>query len=203
MRDEELVLRLGQGDPQALRTLVERWREPLCGYLHRLLGSREDSEDLFQETFLRVLRHASRFDQSRSFRPWLYSIATNLVRNCYRARGYRDALSLDRPEREEEGAPLSARLAARATTPVDAASGGEDAQRVRAAVERLPEKGRVALVLFYYQGLAYQEIAEVLEVPLGTVKSRIHNALTQLAQALAAQAAQPSVAREGTHEPGV
>lgn len=194
MRDEELLLRLGQGDAQALRTLIERWREPLYGYLYRLLGSREDSEDLFQETFLRVLRHAQRFDQGRSFRPWLYSIATNLVRNCYRSRGYRDALSLDRGEREgeEAGTPLHARLAGRAPGPAESASGSEDALRVREAVEALPEKGRVALVLFYYQGLAYQEIAEVLEVPLGTVKSRIHNALGQLAQVLA---------REGINEP--
>jgi RNA polymerase sigma-70 factor (ECF subfamily) len=200
VRDEELVLRVGQGDPQALRTLVERWREPLCGYLYRLLGSREDAEDLFQEAFLRVLRHAGRFDPARAFRPWLYSIATNLVRNCYRARGYREAVSLDRADREEEtGAPLHARLAGRSPSPSESAAGGEDAARVRLAVEGLPEKGRVALVLFYWQGLAYQEIAEVLEVPLGTVKSRIHNALAQLAQALAEQ----PLPSEGGREPGL
>lgn len=195
MTDEELVLRVGQGDPQALRALVERWRDPLSAYLFRLLGSREDAEDLFQEAFLRVLRHATRFDGTRSFRPWLYSIATNLVRNCYRARGYRDARSLDRVE-EEEGAPLHARLAGRGASPPDSVTAGEDVARVRLAVETLPEKGRVALVLFYYQGLAYQEIAEVLEVPLGTVKSRIHNALGQLTTAL-----QRAAAEEGAREP--
>lgn len=196
MTDEELVGRVGQGDPQALRALVERWRDPLSGYLFRLLGSREDAEDLFQEAFLRVLRHATRFDGTKSFRPWLYSIATNLVRNCYRARGYRDARSLDRVEEEQEGAPLHARLAGRGASPPDSAALGEDAARVRLAVETLPEKGRVALVLFYYQGLAYQEIAEVLEVPLGTVKSRIHNALGQLTAALQQQPATKEEARE-------
>lgn len=185
MTDEELVRRVGRGDPQALRTLVERWRDPLFGYLFRLLGSREDAEDLFQEAFLRVLRHASRFDAARSFRPWLYSIATNLVRNVYRARGHRDALSLDRGAEDAPESPLAARLAARSQGPVETAVLGEDERRVRQAVETLPEKGRAALVLFYYQGLSYQEIAQVLEVPLGTVKSRIHNALGQLSRVLA------------------
>jgi RNA polymerase sigma-70 factor, ECF subfamily len=186
--DEELVARLRLGDAQALRSLMERYRGPLHGYLVRLLGSTDDAEDLFQDAWLRVLRNAARFDERRAFRPWLYAIATNLVRNTYRARSYRDALSLDRPgggEGGDEDAPsLVSRLAGRGPQPGDEAERDESARQVRDAVGELPEKGRAALVLFYYQGLSYEEIGEALEIPVGTVKSRIHNAVARLAKVL-------------------
>lgn len=181
--DEELVRRLERGDGAALRLLMERYRGPLHGYLCRLLGSAEDADDLFQDTFLRVLRHAGRFDSRRAFKPWLYAIATNLARNAFRARSYRDAVPLDRPD--EDGCALVARLAGGDQAPGEAAERAESARVVRAAVDELPEKGRAALVLFYYQGLSYEEIAEALEIPVGTVKSRIHNAMARLARALA------------------
>ncbi|MBX3469567.1 MAG: RNA polymerase sigma factor [Planctomycetes bacterium] len=183
--DEALVARLEGGDPAALRQLMERYRGPLHGYLCRLLGSSDDADDLFQDTFVRVLRHAARFDRGRSFRPWLYSIATNLARNTFRSRSYRDAVPLDRPD--EDGCALVAQLAGRGGAPGDAAERSEAAGVVRAAVDELPEKGRAAVVLFYYQGLSYDEIAEALEIPVGTVKSRMHNAMTRLARALAPQ----------------
>jgi RNA polymerase sigma-70 factor (ECF subfamily) len=181
--DEELAGRLQAGDPAALRALMERYQRPLYGYLCRMLGSPQDAEDVFQEAFLRVLRAIGRFDTGRRFRPWLYAIATNLVRNTYRSRGYRDALTLDAAD--EEGAPLAARLAGRAPRPSDALESQERASIVAEAVSGLPEKGRTALVLYYYQGLSYQEVSQALEVPLGTVKSRIHNAMARLDQALA------------------
>lgn len=185
--DGALVRRLERGEAAALRLLMERYRGPLHGYLCRLLGSSEDADDLFQDTFLRVLRHAGRFDPARSFKPWLYAIATNLARNTFRSRSYRDAVPLDRPD--EDGCALVAQLAGDSRPPGDAAERVESAQVVRAAVDELPEKGRAAVVLFYYQGLSYDEIAEALEIPVGTVKSRIHNAMARLARALAPDAA--------------
>ncbi|MEZ6188983.1 MAG: RNA polymerase sigma factor [Planctomycetota bacterium] len=184
IRDEELVAGLAGGRAEALTELMARYQRPLYGYLVRMLGSREDADDLFQETFLRVVRHAERFDGSRRFRPWVYAIASNLIKNTYRSRDNRRAQSLD-AEGEDEGPGLASVLEGRGRSPEDFAVLAEDAQRVRAAVERLPEKGRHALVLFYYQGLPYAEIAEVLEVPVGTIKSRIHNALAKLGKELA------------------
>jgi RNA polymerase sigma-70 factor (ECF subfamily) len=179
--DEELGRRLQTGDPRALQALMQRYRRPLHGYLHRMVGP-TDADDLFQETFLRVLRAIDRYDPARRFRPWLYAIATNLVRNLYRSRGYRDALPLDRPE--EEGGSLAARLAGRSTLPSEGLEAAERAQIVNDAVEALPPKGRAALVLYYYQGLSYEEVSVVLEIPKGTVKSRIHNAMARLDQVL-------------------
>ena len=110
--DRELVRRLQGGDHQALYLLVERYRGPLHGYLRRLVDSPQDAEDLFQDTFLRVVRAADRFDPARPFRPWLYTIASNLVKNLYRSRGYRQAASLDQTG-EDDGDPLAARTEAR------------------------------------------------------------------------------------------
>jgi len=187
LSDEDLVLKLAEGDAGALRTLMERYRGPLYGYLQRLLASRDDAEDLFQETFLRVLRHAKRFDRGRRFRPWLYAIASNLVKNTYRWRSYRQGtLALDQ-ELDGDGPSLASSLAGNTPPPSAASESDERAEAVRAAVEALPPKGRVALVLFYYQGLSYEEVAASLEIPLGTVKSRIHNAMKRLGKSLEAQ----------------
>ncbi|MGE0712944.1 MAG: RNA polymerase sigma factor [Planctomycetota bacterium] len=180
--DEELVAALAQGEAAALRTLMQRYQGPLFGYLSRMVGSRDDAEDLFQEVFVRVLRHAHRFEERRRFRPWVYAIASNLVKNTYRWRSYRGAVALDRED--EDGQSLAALLAGREDGPAAPAERAETADAVRAAVEDLPPKGREALVLFYYQGLSYEEVAEALEIPLGTVKSRIHNAMKRLSTAL-------------------
>jgi RNA polymerase sigma-70 factor, ECF subfamily len=182
LADEELVSRLSSGDPDALRELMGRYQRPLYGYLFRLLGSAEDADDLFQETFLRVLKHSARFDSKRRFRPWLYAIASNLVRNAYRSRSYRVTVPIDRPD--DDGYTLAARLAGRSRLPLDEAQRCEAQQIVNDAVGQLPDKGRAALVLYYYQGLSYEEVSVALEIPLGTVKSRIHNAMARLDKAL-------------------
>src|SRR5258708_6492964 len=88
--DEVLLARLKDGDDAALGALVERYKRPLFGYLCRMLGDAAEAEDVFQETFLRVFKHLARFEEGRRVRPWLYAIAGNLVKNVYRARGYRE-----------------------------------------------------------------------------------------------------------------
>ncbi len=195
--DETLLARLRAGDEEALPILVERYRQPLFGYLHRMLGCAAEAEDVFQETFLRVVKHRERFDPSRRVRPWLYSIASNLVKNVYRSRGYRERTSLDRGD-ADSGPGLRASLESLSLAPEDEASNAERAERVREAVARLTPVSRDALMLFYYQGLPYEEIAETLEVPLGTVKSRIHNALSKLA-GLIAEACGSAARSEAEH----
>jgi RNA polymerase sigma-70 factor (ECF subfamily) len=180
--DEALLTRVKAGEEAALEVLVERFRRPLFGYLHRMLGNAAEAEDVFQETFLRVVKHLPRFEEGRRVKPWVYAIASNLVKNVYRSRKYREKTSID--QEGAEGEPLSASLAALAQTPSELASESERAVAVRDAIDRLSPVSRDALVLFYFQGLAYEEIAQALEVPLGTVKSRIHNALAKLAALL-------------------
>ncbi|MBI3726381.1 sigma-70 family RNA polymerase sigma factor [bacterium] len=182
--DESLLARLRSGDDEALPALVNRYQRPLFGYLHRMLGCAAEAEDIFQETFLRVVKHRARFETGRRVRPWVYAIASNLVKNVYRSRGYRERTSLDRGD-QDGGPGLRASIEAFSLAPEDEASNAERAERVREAIARLSPTSRDALVLFYYQGLPYEEIAETLDVPLGTVKSRIHNALSKLAGLIA------------------
>ena len=187
--NEALLARMKAGDEPALEALLERFRRPLFGYLHRMLGNAAEAEDIFQETFLRVVKHLPRFEEGRRVKPWIYAIASNLVKNVYRSRSYREKTSID--QESASGEPLAANLAALSQTPHDLASDAERAASVREAIERLTPVSRDALVLFYFQGLAYDEIAQALEVPLGTVKSRIHNALSKLAALLAPAARDP------------
>lgn len=178
--DEALLTRVKAGDEASLGALVERFRRPLSGYLHRMLGDATEAEDVFQETFLRVVKHLPRFEEGRRVKPWVYAIASNLVKNVYRSRKYREKTSID--QEGDSGEPLSRSLAALAqASPSELVSATERAEAVREAVARLSPPSRDALVLFYFQGLSYDEIAQALEVPLGTVKSRIHNALSKLA----------------------
>src|SRR5271170_2622696 len=118
--DESLLARLKAGEEDALGVLIERYKRPLFGYLHRMLGNAAEAEDVFQETFLRVVKHLPRFEEGRRVKPWVYAIASNLVKNVYRSRKYREKTSID--QEGEAGEPLSASLAALGHTPAELAS---------------------------------------------------------------------------------
>ena len=159
--DEDLVGRLANGDEQALRELLRRYERPLSHFIYRHTGGR-DVEDLYQETWLRVVHHAARFDRRRRFSTWLFHIAVNLCRDWHR-----------RPPPE----PVE--------PPQDSGSDDLPATEVRLDAQRLlamlPELQREVLLLRYYQDLTEDEVAQILGCPRGTVKSRLHNALARLA----------------------
>jgi RNA polymerase sigma-70 factor (ECF subfamily) len=183
LSDEELVAAFRQGQGTAYRTLIERYKDPLFNYLVRLLGSQSDADDAFQEVFLRVYRALPRFDPERRFKPWLYTIASNLVKNIYRSRAVRKKLSIDREMGDDSGdggGSLAQMLASADPGPLERASHDERARIVQDLVAKLPNKGRQALVMHYFEGFSYEEIAVISAVPLGTVKSRIHNAIKAL-----------------------
>ncbi len=166
--DEDLMVQVQAGDEAALETLMGRYKGPLFGFLNRRVGS-SAADDLFQESWIRVVKARDRFDPRRRFSTWLFQIANNLCRDRGRhllveAR-YRDRV---KGEARAEPAPRSA------TPP-----GAEriDMQRHLAA---LPDPLREILVLRYYQDLSEREIAEVLGIPRGTVKSRAHAAVKAL-----------------------
>jgi len=161
--DEQLAQQLQRGDRAALTALVERHYDPLLGYLYRMTrGERSLAQDLAQETFLRVLRGIASYGFPRPFKPWLYAIATNLARNHYGSADRRrtDNLGED-DEYGAEDAPDTAVLEA------------AEAEAVIRALDVLAEGQREVIVLYFYQGLPLQAIAEALDIPLGTVKSRL------------------------------
>lgn len=169
--DEQLILRARTGDEAAFAVLVHRYEHPLYAYARRLLGDASEAEDIFQESFLRVFRHLGQIDTNRPFRPWLYRVATNLCIDRRRMRGRRPAVTLE----HDVAVPVDPRANPRAR-----ASARERAARLEAAVARLSEKHRAVFLLVRYEGLSYEEAAETLEIPLGTVKSRMNTAVNLL-----------------------
>jgi RNA polymerase sigma-70 factor (ECF subfamily) len=178
-----------RGQEEAFGALVRRYERELYGYLRRYLGDANLADDVFQNTFLQFYVKIGQYQAGRPVRPWLYTIATHQAIDALRRNGRHQALSLDqhreeRPDGEIHG--LVQLLESRGPGPVDEAQSEELRERVRASVERLPDFMRQVVILAYYQGLKYREIAEVLGIPVGTVKSRLHAALVKLHEAWAA-----------------
>ncbi len=181
--DEELLSQFCQGDAALFGALVRRYERELFGYLVRYLGDRDLADDVFQNTFLQLYTKAATYEPGRPVRPWLYTIATHQAIDALRRNGRRQVLSLDQAREEPKDGDLGSLLEmiqARGDSPLDAVVGSEQRELVRATVDRLPEFLKQVVVLAYYQGLKYREIAEILEVPVGTVKSRLHAALVKL-----------------------
>lgn len=186
--DEDLLTRFRRGQTEAFGILVRRYERELYGYLRRYLGDSDLAEDVFQNTFLQLYTKSNQYEAGRPVRPWLYTIATHQAIDALRRNGRHQALSLD--QKHDDGAEgevhtLVDLLETRGPGPVDQAEGEERRQMVRASVDRLPEFLKQVVILAYYQGLKYREIAEVLGVPVGTVKSRLHAALVKLQEAWA------------------
>ncbi len=181
--DEDLLQRFRRGQTEAFGILVRRYERELYGYLRRYLQDASLAEDVFQNTFLQVYIKSGQYEAGRPVRPWLYTIATHQAIDALRRNNRHQAVSLDEARAEPgEGdlATLLEMLESRGPSPLDAASAQERKEVVRASVERLPDFLRQVLLLAYYQGLKYREIADILEIPVGTVKSRLHAALVKL-----------------------
>jgi RNA polymerase sigma-70 factor (ECF subfamily) len=180
--DEELLAAHLAGTPGVFDVLVARYAEDLFSFFQRFVGNAAAADDLVQETFLQVHLAAGSFDPSRAFKPWLYTIAANKGRDLMRARGRRPVQSLDATGKSPDGpAPMALLEAGDAS--VDTNAELEERKRlVRTLIEQMPEPQRLILVLGYYQRLPYAEIADILGVPVGTVKSRLHAAVGQFAK---------------------
>lgn len=175
-RDEELLSEHLRGTHGAFDTLVTRYSGELYGFLARFVGNAAAADDLVQESFLQVYAAAGSFDPQRSFKPWLYTIAANKARDYMRSRGRRTERTLDGPA-GSDGPSYSETLEHDAPETADALDEQERAARVRKLLEMMPEHLRLILTLGYYQQLPYADIAEILAIPVGTVKSRLHAAV--------------------------
>lgn len=181
--DEELLGRFQRGETEVFGPLVKRYERELFGYLRRYLGEDALAEDVFQNTFLRLYEKIDKYEAGRPVRPWIYSIATHQAIDALRRAGRRTAVSLDQTNHQDAGDEansLAGLLAATGPDPMEQLELRERQQLVRRSIDRLPEHLKLVVLLSYYQGLKYKDIAEVLEVPVGTVKSRLHFALRRL-----------------------
>jgi len=171
--DEQLMLNAGQGDRNAFDELVRRYSSRMINVAYQVLGNREQAEDVAQETFLRAYKSAARYRQISKFSTWLYTIALNLCRNELRRRKFKTYSLEGMAERDEES-KVRIDIPDEKTQPDRDMERKEAGMLVRQAVEKLPEKFKTPLVLRDIQELTYEEISEILDLPEGTVKSRIN-----------------------------
>ncbi len=182
--DEELLERYQAGEDHALEILIDRYRPELVQFLVRFTSDRTVAEDLFQDTFLQIHLSANTFDPKRRFKPWLFTIAANKARDHLRKQARRPAAPLSAPlnPEEEEGETFADLLEAGIPLPDQQLAEEEVAERVQQTVNRLPDHLREILLLAYFHGFSYNQIAEILAIPLGTVKSRLHTAVGAFGQ---------------------
>ncbi len=181
--DEAVFERFLDGDTAAYRTLIERYHDDLLRFLTRLVGDRAAAEDLFQETFLQIHQSAHTFDTSRRFRPWLFTIAANKGRDHLRKRMRQRTVELSAPIGGSDGSTSFVDLLEVDVPSPDAAMDASEQDRlVQTALSKLQPALREVLLLAYFQRLSYQQIAEDLGIPLGTVKSRMHAAVAAFAR---------------------
>lgn len=182
--DEAVFERFLDGDLAAYRTLIERHHDDLLRFLTRLVGERAGAEDVFQDTFLQIHQSAHTFDTSRRFRPWLFTIAANKGRDWLRKKNRHRAVELSAPIGGPDGTTSFVDLLEVDVPSPDAEmDASEQDVLVQRALARLQPTLREILLLSYFQRLSYQQIADDLGIPLGTVKSRMHSAVASFARA--------------------
>jgi RNA polymerase sigma-70 factor, ECF subfamily len=184
--DAECAAACRAGDREAQEELVKRYLPSVYNLLARSLGDRELAADSTQEVFLRLFREIHSFDPSRSFRPWLFTIAWNLTRDQLRRRGVRGRgeRSLSSRIAGEDGPRLAEPADRRECPPSEALERKERSDLVHAALSRLPPRQRAFLILREFEGLSHEELSEISGLPLGTVKSGIHRARRDLKDAI-------------------
>ena len=173
----------------AIEALIHRYESALFNYLYRYLGNREAAEDVFQATFLQVYLKSDQFDLSKRFKPWLYTVATNQAIDYQRRNRRNPSVSLDNSYQEDDSASgsLQSLLESGDPTPDLTMDTDEQAQIIRRAVDSLPESLRQTVNLVYFDELKYRDAAEIMGIPVGTVKSRLHAAMKKLGEFLQLQ----------------
>jgi RNA polymerase sigma-70 factor (ECF subfamily) len=187
LSDEELMSRYREeGQAAVFNELIHRYERELYRYLARYLGDPTGAEDVFQNTFLQVHLKRGLFENGRPFRPWLYAIATHQAVDALRKAGRHPTVSLDQrvnaSRSDSDAGHLIDLLVSDEGGPLAELQESERQQWVRESIARLPDTLRQTLILAYHQDLKYREIAEILKIPVGTVKSRLHAALDKLQQ---------------------
>lgn len=181
--DEQLLAAFSEGDRAAFAELVERYRRELFHFLIRFTGNRASAEDVFQEAFLQVSQSVAQFDMSRRFRPWLFTIAANKARDMLRAQARRPAAPLQAriDNGQGDGGEFIDLMQADVEVPDEPLQRRELQEAVQSTVMGMPEHLREIILLSYFHQFPYKQISDILQIPLGTVKSRLHAAVAHFA----------------------
>lgn len=195
--DEELVARATAGDQDAFNQLVKRWERPIFALAYRTLGREEEARDVVQDAFLRAYRGLKGFKGEAKFSSWLYRITLNLCRDWVRKER---RAPVSQPPEGVDAVDLADEQAAPTESVEDLVARREMSAAVQLAMAELPEEQRTAIMLKEYHGLTFQEIAEMLDCPLSTVKTRLYQGLSVLRRRLERQQAEVASLRRATWE---
>ncbi len=183
--DRELIVRATKGDEAAFRTLLSKYERAVFNICLRMVRNREQAEDLAQDAFMKVFSMLERYNPSYAFSSWLFKITSNLCIDSIRKRKL-DTLPLDQPI-QSAGGEFARQYESPEDDPEKKMMSRELVARLQEAIEGLPPHYRIMILLRHQQDLSYEEIAETLDVPLGTVKARIHRAREMLKNRLAGE----------------
>jgi RNA polymerase sigma-70 factor (ECF subfamily) len=182
--DAQLLTRYGEGDEAAFREIVNRYKDSLHAFLRQFIRQQDLVEDVFQETFMQLFNSRESFDMTRPLRPWLFTIAANKAKDALRKQQRKAAATIgtiaDAQEMSFE--EVLNTLTSDKTAPYDELEQDETAVRVRKVITNLPENLREILILAYFNKFSYKQMAEILSIPIGTVKSRLHTAVGRFAK---------------------
>ncbi len=182
--DAELLTRYTEGDEAAFREIVSRYKNGLYAFLRQFLNRHDLVEDVFQETFLQVFTSRDSFDVSRPLRPWLFTIAANKAKDALRKWQRTAAVPIGTIAEAQElsfGDMLNA-ITSDTTRPYEELEKSETALRVGKIIADMPENLREILILAYFNKFSYKQMADILSIPIGTVKSRLHTAVGRFAK---------------------
>jgi RNA polymerase sigma-70 factor (ECF subfamily) len=182
--DAELLACFGEGDEAAFRELVNRYKNGLYAFLKQFLNHQDMVEDVFQETFLQLFTSRASFDTSRPLRPWLFTIAANKAKDALRKRQRTDAIPIGTIAESQEMSfdEVLNTLTSDDTMPYEELQKSETASRVGQIITNMPENLREILILAYFDKFSYKQMAQILSIPIGTVKSRLHTAVGHFAK---------------------
>ncbi|MFC1763759.1 RNA polymerase sigma factor [Planctomycetota bacterium] len=184
LSDAELLGLYGEGDESAFRELVERYKNSLYAFLKQFLNRHDLVEDVFQETFLQLYSSRSSFDMSRPLRPWLFTIAANKAKDALRKSQRNTAVSIGTLSASDDMSfqDVLNTLSHNDEIPVHLLESEETTTKVNQVVTNMPETLREILILAYFNKFSYKQMADILSIPIGTVKSRLHTAVARFAR---------------------
>ena len=184
LSDAELLTRYTAGDEAAFREIVNRYKNSLYAFLRQFLNRHDLVEDVFQETFLQLYASRNSFDTSRPLRPWLFTIAANKAKDALRKWQRTSAVPIGTMADSQDLSfdDMLNTVTSDRTMPYEELQKDETAQRVRQIITDMPENLREILILAYFQGFSYKQMAQILSIPIGTVKSRLHTAVGRFAK---------------------
>ena len=184
LSDAQLLVRYSSGEEAAFREIVNRYKNGLYAFLRQFLNRQDLVEDVFQETFMQLFTSRDSFDHSRPLRPWLFTIAANKAKDALRKWQRTTAVPIGTIADSQDLSfdEMLNTLSSDNTMPDEELEKAEITLRVAQVIEEMPENLREILLLAYFQRFSYKQMAEILSIPIGTVKSRLHTAVGRFAK---------------------